>query len=104
MLRVQNPVVDRAWNAIKLGRAGCCQVSCRFMSLLPSVLLRVVWIQSRESPVATSSANRDVSRFLLFPSIVASRGAGTSISVPVVMQVKGDHPKIIRPKRGPRKM
>lgn len=61
------------------------------ISLLLSVLLRAVWIQSRESPVATSSANReDVSRFLLFPSTVAAEGAGMSIPVPVVMQAKDD--------------
>lgn len=102
---MQDLVVDRAWNAIRLGRAGCCQVSCSSMSLLLSVLLRLVWIQSRERPVATSSANReDVSRFLLFPSTVAAKGAGMSILVPVVMQAKGDYPKTIRPKRGPRKM
>lgn len=61
------------------------QRSLNFLSVLPKG--SGDWI--RESPEEISSSKReDVSRSLLFSSVVATEGAGMSILVPVVMKAK----------------
>lgn len=61
------------------------QRSLNFLSVLPKGSAE--WI--RESPEEISSSKgEDVSRFLLFSSVVATEGAGMSILVPVVMEAK----------------
>lgn len=61
------------------------QRSLNFLSVLPKG--SADWI--RESPEEISSSKReDVSRSLLFSSVVSTEGAGMSILVPVVMEAK----------------
>lgn len=90
---MQKQVGDRAKNAISLGRAGYCQVSCRSVSikgvLTSSQCFLKAVLTGSGSPEEISSLKReDVFRFLLFSSVVATEGAGMSILVPVVMKAK----------------